>query len=71
MRREWVISVRDLCRTYHVPFFFQQWGGVRKSKNGRLLDDRTYDEYPERISVPIPDRQRCAAYAQDILNSFA
>jgi protein gp37 len=43
MQREWVISVRDLCHKYHVPFFFKQWGGVRKSKNGRMLDDCTYD----------------------------
>ena len=54
MRREWVISVRDQCRKYHVPFFFKQWGGVRKAKNGRLLDDRTYDEYPERIASSGP-----------------
>jgi protein gp37 len=71
MLREWVVSVRDQCREYHVPFFFKQWGGVRKAKNGRLLDDRTYDEYPERIVAPVPDRASCAAYAQDILNSFA
>jgi len=71
MLREWVVSVRDLCRECHVPFFFKQWGGVRKSKTGRLLDDRTYDEYPERIAAPVPDRTRCAAYAQDILNSLS
>ena len=69
--KEWVISVRDQCRKYHVPFFFKQWGGVRKAKNGRLLDDRTYDEYPERIASAVPDRESCAAFAQDILNSFA
>ena len=71
MRREWVISIRDQCRKFHVPFFFKQWGGVRKAKSGRLLDDRTYDEYPERTSSEVPDRARCAAYANDILNSFA
>ncbi len=71
MRREWVISVRDQCRMYHVPFFFKQWGGVRKAKNGRLLDDRTYDEYPERVGSAVPDRASCAAFAQEILSSFA
>ena len=71
MRKEWVISVRDQCRKYRVPFFFKQWGGVRKAKNGRLLDDRTYDEYPERIVSAVPDRASCAAYAEDIRNSFA
>ena len=46
MKKEWVVSIRDQCREQHVPFFFKQWGGVRKAKNGRLLDGRTYDAYP-------------------------
>jgi protein gp37 len=46
MKRQWVISVRRECRKQDVPFFFKQWGGVRKSKNGRTLDGRTYDEMP-------------------------
>ncbi len=71
MLKEWVVSVRDQCHQHRVPFFFKQWGGVRKAKNGRLLDDRTYDEYPERIARTVPDRERCQAFAQDILNSFA
>lgn len=45
MRKEWVLSIRDQCRTAKVPFFFKQWGGVRKIRNGRHLDGRTYDEY--------------------------
>ena len=43
MKREWVVSVRDQCRESRVPFFFKQWGGVRKAKYGRLLEGRTYD----------------------------
>jgi protein gp37 len=70
MREEWVISVRDQCRESMVPFFFKQWGGVRKAKNGRLLDGRTYDEYPTRVISPIPERASCMAYARDVLNSF-
>jgi protein gp37 len=42
----WVRRIRRQCRAFGVPFFFKQWGGVRKSKSGRLLDGRTYDEYP-------------------------
>ncbi len=49
MKREWVVSIRKQCRAQGVAFFFKQWGGVRKAKNGRLLDGRTYDEYPERV----------------------
>ena len=46
MRREWVVSIRRQCRQYGVPFFFKQWGGVRKKQRGRQLDGRTYDEMP-------------------------
>ena len=46
MRRSWVRSIRRQCRNAGVPFFFKQWGGVRKSKTGRELDGRTYDEVP-------------------------
>jgi protein gp37 len=53
MNREWVISVRRQCRQQNVPFFFKQWGGVRKSRNGRLLDGRTYDEMPAGGRRPI------------------
>ena len=70
MREEWVISVRDQCRDYGVPFFFKQWGGVRKKNHGRELDGRTYDEYPRRVAAPIPDRLRCAEFAEAILRSF-
>lgn len=46
MLREWVVSIRRHCRQYGVPFFFKQWGGVRKKQAGRILDGRTYDEMP-------------------------
>ncbi len=47
MLRDWVRSIRDQCRRAAVPFFFKQWGGVRKSETGRRLDGRTYDEFPD------------------------
>jgi protein gp37 len=46
MRREWVVRILHQCREQGVRFFFKQWGGVRKSKTGRILDGRTYDEMP-------------------------
>lgn len=46
MEIEWVRSIRDRCIKYGVPFFFKQWGGVHKSRQGRTLDGRTWDEMP-------------------------
>jgi|SRR5580698_7273547 protein gp37 len=46
MEKDWVASIQQQCRRSGVAFFFKQWGGVQKSKNGRLLDGRTYDEMP-------------------------
>lgn len=66
MKREWVLSVRDQCRTAGVPFFFKQWGGVRKSATGRTLDGRTYDEFPRRASHPILSSEECLARASRI-----
>jgi len=50
MRKEWVLSIKKQCREEGVPFFFKQWGGVRKAKNGRELNGRTYDQMP-RLSL--------------------
>lgn len=47
MQPEWVIDIRDQCRTAGVPFFFKQWGGVNKKKNGRVLEGRTWNEMPQ------------------------
>jgi len=46
MLPEWVKEIRDQCRAAKVAFFFKQWGGVHKSKTGRLLEGRTWDELP-------------------------
>lgn len=48
MNREWVTTLRDVARDSETAFFFKQWGGTNKKKAGRLLDGRTYDEYPKR-----------------------
>jgi len=46
MLKEWVVAIRAHCRRENVPFFFKQWGGVNKKRNGRLLDGRTWDGMP-------------------------
>jgi protein gp37 len=48
MKEPWVTSIREQCEAAGVTFFFKQWGGVRKSETGRLLEGGTYDDMPER-----------------------
>jgi protein gp37 len=55
MKREWVLNILQQCREQDVRFFFKQWGGVHKSKTGRLLDGRTYDEFPDAAQYPMAD----------------
>jgi protein gp37 len=43
IKPEWVRSLRDQADQQGVKFFFKQWGGVHKSKSGRMLDGKTYD----------------------------
>jgi protein gp37 len=46
IQREWVRAIRDQCESEGVPFFFKQWGGVRPTSGGRVLDGKTWDEMP-------------------------
>jgi protein gp37 len=46
LRKEWVTSIFRQCRAARVPFFFKQWGGVRKDLTGRELNGRIYNEIP-------------------------
>ena len=46
MDSKWVFQIRDECLANNVPFFFKQWGGVQKSKSGRLLENRLWNEMP-------------------------
>jgi protein gp37 len=47
----WVRELRDRCIRAGVPFFFKQWGGVFKSRTGRMLDGRTWDEMPLNVGA--------------------
>ena len=55
MAEEWVTDVRDQCVEMGIPFFFKQWGGVNKKRNGRILQGRTWNEMPG-------DRNLCVEY---------
>jgi hypothetical protein len=65
LRKEWVLSIRDQCERASVPFFFKQWGGVRKSKAGRELNGKLYDGLPSRVELPVLQTpRRLAAIAE-------
>jgi protein gp37 len=51
MKIEWVREIFRVCRRHDVPFFFKQWGGVRKDLTGRKLGGRTYDEMPQLVAA--------------------
>ena len=70
MKKEWVVSVRDQCRRSGVPFFFKQWGGVRKKAAGRKLDGKTYDEFPQRVHHPVLEPDECRALASQFEDDF-
>lgn len=57
LSKEWVVNIRDQCAAAGVSFFFKQWGGVRKSTTGRTLDDRTYDELPQKAAAAVAPRR--------------
>jgi len=57
MAPEWVRSIRDQCVKAGVAFHFKQWGGVNKKKTGRVLDNRTWDEWPAQFSGAKVDSQ--------------
>jgi hypothetical protein len=47
MQPTWVRSIKKQCTRDGVPFFFKQWGGTRKKSSGRILDGRTYSNFPK------------------------
>jgi len=47
MNPQWVHEIHTKCQETRTPFFFKQWGGVRKELTGRLLNGREYDEMPK------------------------
>jgi protein gp37 len=57
MAPAWVRGIRDQCREAAVPFFFKQWGGVRKNETGRRLDGRTYSAFPSHRRRAAPNAE--------------
>ena len=46
IEEQWVLDIRDQCQAQNVKFFFKQWGGRNKKKNGRLLQGKEYNDMP-------------------------
>jgi protein gp37 len=53
MEKTWVDGILRQCRKSKIPFFFKQWGGVHKSKFGRTLNGRLYNEMPQSALVQL------------------
>ncbi len=46
----WALELRDKCVDAGVAFFWKQWGGFTPKRGGRLLEGRTWDEYPVELA---------------------
>jgi protein gp37 len=53
IKQSWVENILEICRRQKVAFFFKQWGGVHKSRAGRALHGKTYDEMPPLVAAKI------------------
>lgn len=58
IKEEWVLDIKRQCRINRVAFFFKQWGGKNKKASGRLLNGRTYDEFPAKIKRILGNYQK-------------
>ncbi len=70
LKKEWVTSIRDQCDNARIPFFFKQWGGVRKKRAGRMLDGKTYDGFPARVSNPVSPAATALGWAREIREKY-
>lgn len=45
-KEEWIIDIKEQCQDANVAFYFKQWGGTNKKKNGKVLKGKVYNEMP-------------------------
>lgn len=48
---DWVRDLRDRCVQAEVAFFHKQWGGRTPKAGGRVLDGRTWDQFPAELAA--------------------
>ncbi len=53
IKEEWILEIKQRCIGAEVPFFFKQWGGFNKKKNGRQLLGRTWNEMPVAVEKAV------------------
>ncbi|MGE0084867.1 MAG: DUF5131 family protein [Desulfococcaceae bacterium] len=49
MALEWAANLRDQCVEANIPYFFKQWGGIRKKKAGRILEGKEWNQMPSAL----------------------
>ena len=47
MQKKWVEAILRQCQEQDIPFFFKQWGGVWKKRQGRVLHGKFYNDLPK------------------------
>lgn len=57
MEEAWVLDIRKQCERAGAAFYFKQWGGVFKKRNGRLLEGRTWNDMPGVATSAASERQ--------------
>lgn len=67
---DWVRGIQLQCQSATVPFFFKQWGGVRKKANGRELDGRTWEQFPPRMTGCPPSLSRRRELAASLVGQL-
>jgi len=47
IQEDWILDIKQKCIKTKIPFFFKQWGGVRKKETGRMLQGKIWNEWPK------------------------
>jgi len=64
-RYGWAQRLRDATKAAGAAFWWKQWGGIRPHSAGRMIDGRTWDEFPtsdgampDASAPPAPPRRQ-------------
>jgi protein gp37 len=66
LEADWVWNIQAQCKAASIPFFFKQWGGVRKKLAGRELGGRTFDEFPKYEPNSVASKAERAGFLEAI-----